>query len=155
MRATLLVTLLLLAGCVSPSEGLQPAAVADAASDGSIVTREMRLTYVAMVVTGHGMHAHLGKKGETDRVPENATRIVGTATWTSTGATQDEMEVALEGPAGELASYTGKSGFTFELDAQQVKAFSAKMVRAAVRSPGAAVNVELVVVLRVDAPASA
>lgn len=67
------------------------------------------------------------------------------------------MVIRLFGNGGVVAEFVGKSGFAFELDPKQVKALSGDKARATPHpvSPGAAANVELVVVLQVDAPAPA
>lgn len=162
MRAALLVTLLLLAGCVSPAGDVQPAADAGASDGRPLATTEVRITYVAAFAAGHPTpsgsgFSFFGLKGEAGQVPENATRIVGTATWTSTAGTPGEMVVRLHGDGDVVARLVGKSGLAFELDAKQVKALSGDEARATLYpvSPGAAGRVELVVVLQVDAPAPA
>lgn len=79
MRAALLVTLLLLAGCVSPAEGVRPAAVAGALDERPLATTEVRITYVAAAAAGHPTprgsgFSYFGLIGESGQVPANATR---------------------------------------------------------------------------------
>ena len=162
MRVALLVTLLLLSGCVSPAEDVRPAGVAEAQDARPLVTTEIRLTYVGALVASHPSpsgyaYSFYGLKGEAGQVPGNATRIVGTATWASTAGTPGEMVIQIHGKGDSFAEFTGASGFTFELDAKQVRSFSGDKVRVTLHpvSPGVAANVELVVVLQVDAPAPA